>query len=80
MVDTIHGFEITAQFKTPAFGGHRAGRIILVDRGEKHTERWVSTWQGDGDDEWSQGHYFDKFEDARDHFLKRCAKETGRGS
>ena len=77
MPDTIHGFKTIASFTTPAFGGHRAGRVILVDRGKQYDnhQRWVSSWQGDGDQEWSQGHYFDMFEDARDHFLERCRKE-----
>lgn len=72
MADTIHGFEIHALFKTEGGRGLRPGRIILVDRGKTYPERWVSSWQGDGDDEWSQGHYFGKFEDAQAHFLKTC--------
>lgn len=75
MPDTIHGYTIKAQFSTDAGMGHRAGRILLVDRGAGQFQRWVSTWQGDGDVEWSHGHYFDKFEDARDHFLEKCHKE-----
>ena len=78
MSDTIHGFEIHAQFKTAGGLGLRPGRVILVDRSEKAYERWVSTWQGDGDDGWNQGHYFGKFEEARDHFLERCKKEAVR--
>lgn len=75
MPETIHGYTIKAQFSTDAGMGHRAGRVLLVDRGEKQHQRWVSTWQGVGDVEWSQGHYFDKFEEARDHFLDTCKKE-----
>lgn len=72
----MHGFDIKAQFKTPGGSGLRAGRLILVDRGPKYGERWVSSWAADGDEEWSQGYYFEKYLDARDHFLERCEKEV----
>jgi hypothetical protein len=75
-VSTIHGFDVKAQFTTPGGGGIRPGRFILVDRGEKYKERWVSSWLADGDAEWSQGHYFETFLEARDHFLERCEKEV----
>lgn len=75
MADPVHGFTVKAEFKTEGGGGVRPGRIILVDRGERYTERWVSTWQADGDNEWSQGNYYSEFAEARDHFLERCSRE-----
>jgi len=82
MADKIHGFDIVAQFSTQAGHGLRAGRFILVDRGEAHEgrERWVSTWQGEGDDEWAQGNYYNDYEKAREHFLDRCKREPRRGA
>lgn len=71
MKDTIHGHVVVAQFTTPARPATRAGRLVLVAR-----ERdWVSSWQGDGDGEWTQGHYFERWDEARDHFLAACARE-----
>jgi hypothetical protein len=76
MNDIINGHKVVATFTTSSGLGLRAGRLILVDRGDNSDMRWVSSWQGQGDDEWSQGHYFADFVEARDHFLAACGKRS----
>jgi hypothetical protein len=73
--DKINGCRVVAQFSTPGGRMTRPGRLVLVDRGYGLTDRWVSAWIGDGDSEWSHGHYFGDWLDARAHFLDACSRE-----
>ena len=82
MHETINGFPIIATYFTPAQDGCSAGRIILVDRGEKHEERYVVAWQRKGDapgpcwyKAWEAGCYRRTLADARKEFVKRVRKE-----
>lgn len=72
--DTIHGYDVIASSKTPTTDMTRPGRYVLVDRGEGHAQRFVTAWQGDGDDEWSTGHYFDERKAAFDDFMQRAKR------
>lgn len=74
MTELINGYEIIAQYKTPADRMTRAGRVVLVDRGPNGFERYVTGWAGDGDDGWCSGHYFNRLEAARQDFATRCAR------
>lgn len=73
-VEHIHGYPIL--LAEPAKGGHvdRPGRIVLVDRGPDHGHRWVTGWLGDGDDQWTWGHYFLGETAARDDYAYRCRR------
>lgn len=46
--------------------------VILVDRGENHSERYVVAVYRCGDTEWETGRYFHELYNAADMFLKRC--------
>ena len=76
MNDIVNGHRVVATFTTGAGLGQRAGRLILVDRGDSSDLRGVSSWQGQGDDGWDQGHYFSDFAEARDHFLSACSRRS----
>ena len=67
---------------TPAYDGYGEGRIVLVDRGEKHDERYVVAWQAHGDSHgpywykaWESARYCRTLKDARKEFVKRVNKE-----
>lgn len=45
MHETINGYPILATYVKPWREGHSNGRIILVDRGTEHEERYVVAWQ-----------------------------------
>lgn len=75
----VNGFDIIAEFATPKGPATRAGRVIIVDRGEKTLRhRYVTAWQGrEGpvwDNEWSTGHYFNEIYDALDDFAARARR------
>jgi hypothetical protein len=74
--DTIHGFQVVRSHPTPKRSMTRAGRVVLVDRGEQMGEapRYVTAWQGKGDDEWWQGRYFRTLPEAETDFATRVAR------
>jgi hypothetical protein len=80
--ETINGFSIIKQSPTPKAPMTRAGRVILVDRGEEYEpERYVTAWQGQNeknkakwDSCWTYGHYHDNLTEASQDFDKRVAR------
>ena len=76
--ETINGYPIQYQTITPARGAMRAGRIILVDRGGsmQSNPRYVTAWLGDGDNQWSGGHYIDNITDALTDYHERINREA----
>lgn len=77
-MDTINGYVIIAQSETPRATATRAGRVILVDRGENTFQRYVTAWQGrDGnvwDSSWCWGHYFEDKANAHIDYCRRTAR------
>lgn len=77
--ETIHGYQIIAIFHTPGDYSTRAGRVILVDKGEQSLhQRYVTAWQGEiggiWDKEWSSGNYFILLSEAYQDFTERCRR------
>lgn len=82
MHETINGYPILATYFTPEHDGYGTGRIVLVDRGEQHEERYVVAWQAWSDvrgpfwyKAWEAACYRRTLVDARKEFLKRVKKE-----
>jgi hypothetical protein len=84
MHETINGYPILATYFTPAGDGFSAGRILLVDRGEKHgTERYIVAWQRKANTPgacwykgWEEHRYYRTLKEGRDAFIKRVKKES----
>ena len=79
-MDTLKGYPIIATFPTAARGCDRGGRIIILDRGETHEERYVVAWQGMSGCEWAshweQSVYCRDLDTARMMFVARVQKEV----
>ena len=71
MKDQINGYPVIASHATRPSPMTRAGRIVLVDRGQEF-DRYVVAWQGDGDDHWAAGHYISDYREALADFQERC--------
>lgn len=74
MTETINGYPIIKETATPAAPMTRAGRVILVDRGEDTFQRWVTAWVGNGDTSWCHGHYIDSRAEAEADYMMRCGR------
>ena len=79
-MDTLKGYPIIATFPTQARGCDRGGRIIILDRGETHEERYVVAWQGmigsGMASHWEQSIYCRDLATARLMFVARVEKEV----
>jgi len=73
--DYVNGYRVIMTSRTPGDEFTRPGRVILVDRGEGRPQRYVTAWQGDGDEGWNTGHYIDTIEAAVADFTKRAARK-----
>ena len=78
-MDTLKGYPIIATF--PTAGRPVAGRIIILDRGETHEERYVVAWQGATcvtvwASHWEQSVYCRDLAVAREMFVARVQKEV----
>lgn len=86
MTDTIHGYLILDSIVIPKRDNSKAGRFVLVDRGERYRERYVVAWQGceiddngcrQYDSEWAHGYYTESYKDASDHLLRKARIHRG---
>jgi hypothetical protein len=80
-MDTIKGYPIIATFPTASRGCDRGGRIIILDRGETHEERYVVAWQGATcvtvwASHWEMSVYCRDLAVAREMFVARVNKEV----
>jgi len=80
-MDTLKGYPIIATFPTQARGCDRGGRIIILDRGETHEERYVVAWQGATcvtvwASHWEMAVYCRDLTTARMMFVARVEKEV----
>lgn len=77
-MEKINGYPIIDSVDTPKERATRAGRYILVDRGEDAYQRYVTAWQGrDGDvwdSSWCHGHYIDSLDAAKADLIRRAAR------
>lgn len=76
--NTVNGYPVIRECPTPAGFGTRAGRVILVDRGESF-HRYVTAWQGVDstgriDDGWHIGHYISDYAEAVADFEERAKR------
>ena len=71
---TVNGYPILMQHKTPAAPMTRAGRVVLVQINNKHTP-YVTAWLGDGDASWCSGHYFSDKDEAAQDFDARVKRQ-----
>jgi len=80
MSDTINGYPIIATFPTDAGGATLAGRVIIVDRGVTHEERYVVAWQGVAPvgykPHWEGSSYHRSLADARAAFVRDVQREV----
>ena len=71
-MDTLNGHPVIGSFTLPKKRDVRDGRIVLVDKGDSSQHsRYVTAWQGFGDEGWCQGHYFSDLTKALDNFVAR---------
>lgn len=82
MYETINGYPIIGTYLTPGRGWQQPGRIILVDRGDGHEERYVVAWQAYHDSHgpqwesgWMASSYCRSLKSARKVFIRRINKE-----
>lgn len=68
---TVHGYPILAASATPGGNGTRPGHVILVrnDQGE-----FVTGWLGEGDSNWTWGHYFTERGEAQADYEARVRR------
>lgn len=78
MTDTINGFPIIATWATSSRGGELGGRIIIVDRGAAHEERYVVAWLAEGARSWILSAYCLDLAEASRVFAKRIEREAQR--
>jgi hypothetical protein len=65
-------YTILKQEPTPAGPATRAGRIVLVEKPDANYHPYVTAWLGDGDHQWTSGHYFETLDIAIIDYYERC--------
>lgn len=78
MTDTINGYPVIASWATPGRGGELRGRLIVVDRGPEHEERYVVAWQAEGAKSWGGAAYCLDLAEAARVFAKHIEREVRR--
>lgn len=76
VTDTINGYPIIATWETPKRRNEEAGRIIVVDRGPEHEERYVVAWIGRTNQFWREAAYCVDLAEAGRVFAKRIEALT----
>ena len=73
-----HGYTILKQEPTRGESGTRSGRIVLVEKHDEEHHPFVTAWLGDGDHQWTSGHYFETLDIATIDYYERCLFDARR--
>jgi len=78
MIIQFPTYTILKQEPTRGESGTRSGRIVLVEKHDEEHHPFVTAWLGDGDHQWTSGHYFETLDIATIDYYERCLFDARR--
>ena len=76
MIIQFPTYTILKQEPTRGGSGTRSGRTVLVEKHDEEHHPFVTAWLGDGDHQWTSGHYFETLDIATIDYFIRCKENA----